>query len=110
MSNNLKATLNFHGYLDTELASRTHGSRDIRESRHLIIQERDISYRLSPHFHPYVRQLGERLLRKSTAGMQAADTEYEARNVSLPGSVEIAAGENVGLSLPAGASFTLLED
>src|SRR5215207_1770875 len=100
----------FHGYLDTELVYWPDRVVETKETKHLIIQEREVGYRFYPHFHPYVGQLVQRLLRKSTAGLQAADTEYEHDDTSLPGSVEVEAGENTGLSIPGGSPFELLGD
>ncbi len=42
-----------------------------------IIKERQLSYSLYPHFHPYVTQLLNRLIQRSVPGLQAADTEYK---------------------------------
>jgi Tc toxin complex TcA C-terminal TcB-binding domain len=79
MSSNVTMTKGFHRYLDTELAFQRYRVVETKEIKHLIIQEREVSYRFYPHFHPYVGQLVQRLLRKSTAGLQAADTEYNTR-------------------------------
>ncbi|HEY0609790.1 MAG TPA: hypothetical protein VGD35_09045, partial [Chitinophaga sp.] len=49
---------------------------EVKEIKHFIIKERELSYRFYPHFHPYVRPLMSRLFRQSVAGLQAADTEY----------------------------------
>ena len=77
--NNITPTVDkrFHGYLDTELRYWPGRVVETKETKHFIIQERDVSYRFYPHFHPYIGQLVQRLLRKSTAGLQAADTEYQ---------------------------------
>src|SRR5215204_70222 len=100
----------FHGYLDTELVYWPGHVLETKETKHLIIQEREVGYRFYPHFHPYMGQLVQRLLRKSTAGLQAADTEYEPDGTSLPGSVEVEAGENTGLRIPGDSPFVLLSD
>lgn len=49
------------------------------ETKYFIVQERTLSYRFTLHQHPYVQQLMQRLLRKGTPGLQAADTEYNTR-------------------------------
>jgi hypothetical protein len=67
----------FHGYLDTELVYWPGRVVETKETKHLIIQEREVGYRFYPHFHPYIGQLVQRLLRKFTSGLQAADTEYQ---------------------------------
>jgi hypothetical protein len=66
----------FHGYSDTELVFLPELVATMKETKHFIIQEREISYQIYLHFHPYVEQLMQLLLRKSTSGLQAADTEY----------------------------------
>lgn len=66
---------------------------------HREISERDVSYRLYTHAHPYVGPLTQRLLRGSIRDLQAADTLYRADGSSLPDSVEllIPAGSSQGL-------------
>jgi hypothetical protein len=69
----------FHAYSDDELMYyRPHrgGVVVTTETKHIIIQERTVSYRFYLHQHPYVQQLAKRLIEKSIAGLQAADTEY----------------------------------
>lgn len=66
----------FHSHQDAELAYWPDRIAKTKKSRHLIIQEREVSYRFYLHQHPYVQQLVRRLLRESTSGLQAADTEY----------------------------------
>lgn len=75
-----------------------------------IIQRRDISYRFYLHQHPYVQQLVRRLLREGTSELQAADTENEENNASLPASIEIAIASNTNLTLPGRSSLVLLAD
>ncbi len=108
MSNEIKGTKHFHGHSDTETVSKTGHFVETNEMNHFIIQEREVSYRFDPHFHPYVGQLMQRLLQKSTAGLQAADTEYN--NASLPGSVEVELGKNTSVSIPAGSIIALFAD
>ena len=45
----------------------------------IVTQDRDLSYGFHTHFHPYAGQLMQRLLRGSTAGLQAADTDYRKK-------------------------------
>jgi hypothetical protein len=40
------------------------------------VETRNLTYQFSPHFHPYVTDLIDRLIEKSIPGLQAADTEY----------------------------------
>ncbi len=106
MSNKTKIAKRFHGYLDTELVYRPDRIIETKEIKHFIIQEREVSYRFYPHFHPYVGQLIQRLLRKSISGLQAADTEYNTR-IQLSNAtagkdpdgkiVQLASGETVNL-------------
>jgi len=104
----------FHGYLDTEVAINLSRVVETKEPQYFIIQEREVSYRFYLHQHPYVRQLVQRLLRKGTTGLQAADTEYNTR-VKLTNAtaakdangraVQLAAGDMLHLS--DGATVTL---
>ncbi len=72
----------FHGYLDTDFVFTPGRVIVTKETKYFVIQEREVSYRFYPHLHPYVGQLTQRLLRKGTSGLQAADTEFNTR-VSL---------------------------
>lgn len=66
----------WHGQRDTELVFTPGRVVETEETKYFIIQEREVSYRFYLHQHPYVQQLVQRLLRKGTAGLQAADTDY----------------------------------
>ena len=74
MSNETEIAKRFHGYLDTEFVYWPGRVIETKETKHFIIQEREVSYLFQSHFHPYVGQLMQQLLQKSTAGLQAADT------------------------------------
>jgi hypothetical protein len=100
----------FHGHLDTELVFIPGRVIVTKETKYFVIQEREVSYRFYPHFHPYVGQLAQRLLRKGTPGLQAADTEYLAGGVSLPASLEVALAKNTNITVAAGSSISLLAD
>jgi receptor-binding and translocation channel-forming TcA subunit of Tc toxin len=75
----------FHAHMDSEFVFKQVGAVETKTSKYFVVQERDVSYRFYLHQHPYVQQLMQRLLRKSTAGLQAADTEYVKK---ADGSVE----------------------
>ena len=98
----------FHGLLDTELLFHPTRIVETKETKYFIIQEREVSYRFYLHQHPYVQQLVQRLLRKGTSGLQAADTEYAPDDASLPGSLDVALDSNVGLTIPGGSRIALL--
>jgi hypothetical protein len=70
----------FHTYLEREIpyygVLNPVRTVEVKEIKHFIIKERELSYRFYPHFHPYVQQLMSRLFRQSVAGLQAVDTEY----------------------------------
>src|SRR4051812_28751049 len=68
-------------------------------NQRLRIQERDVSYRFSSHFHPYVGRLVQELLSNGMPGLQATDTLYTPDGASLPDGVE--------LVLPAAAEVVL---
>lgn len=98
----------FHGYLDSELGGDTSAVGTTQQTKHLIVQERDVAYRFHLHQHPFVRQLMQRLLQQGTSGLQAADTEYASDGASLPGSLNIAVAENAAFTLPARSRIALL--
>jgi hypothetical protein len=108
VNNTTTLTRGFHGYLDTELLFGPARATEAKETRHFIVQEREVGYRLYPHFHPYVGQLVQRLLRKSTSGLQAADTEYNTR-VVLPNATPAKDSEGKATQLAAGESVMLLD-
>src|SRR5262245_52637871 len=100
----------FHGHLDTETVFIPGRVIVTKETKYFVIQEREVSYRFYPHFHPYVGQLAQRLLRKGTPGLQAADTDYVAGRVSLPNSVEVTLAKNTNITVAAGSGISLLAD
>jgi hypothetical protein len=72
----------FHAYMDDELIyyhPRKAGVVVTKETKHIITQERTVSYRFYLHQHPYVQQLAKRLIEKSISGLQAADTDYRQK-------------------------------
>jgi Tc toxin complex TcA C-terminal TcB-binding domain len=76
-----KSLANFHNYDDYTVhayETYTAGQGWTRQGRPSIsIEERSLSYRFYPHFHPYVLDLIKRLNMGSVAGLQAADTDYQ---------------------------------
>src|SRR5215216_4105223 len=100
----------FHGHRDTELSLSTEAALQTKTTKYLIVQERDVSYRFHPHFHPYVGRLMQELLREGTPGLQAADTLYVPGGASLPASVDLALSRGAEVSLPAGARIAMLTD
>lgn len=100
------STENYHGHRDAQILPG-YDDGDI-ETKYIIIREREISYRFYLHQHPYVQQLTRRLLRNGTTGLQAADTEYEPNNASLPGSVEIALDNDVDIWISSGSKIALV--
>lgn len=100
----------FHGHLDTELLFVPDRIVETKETKYFVIQERQVSYRIYPHFHPYVGYLAQKLLLEGTSGLQAADTKYVAGDVSLPGSLEVVLAKNTNVTVAAGSSISLLAD
>jgi len=97
----------FHGYLDADTGAH-HGPVPATKAKKLFfIQERELNYRFSLHQHPYVQSLVQRLLRKGTSGLQAADTDYAPDNASLPGSVQVAIGKDANVTITAGSRIAL---
>lgn len=71
----------FHTYADAELVriypKLFGGVITTKEIKHIITQEREVSYNFYTHKHSFVPQLIRRLISKSVAGLQAADTDYQ---------------------------------
>ena len=90
----------FHGQLDTDIALYHPGRLiETKETKYFIVQERTLRYRFFLHQHPYVQQLMQRLLRKGTPGLQAADTEYNTRiRLANAASAKDASGRSVTLA------------
>ncbi|WP_220464431.1 hypothetical protein [Psychrobacter sp. GP33] len=99
----------FHGHLDTELVYHLRRVIETQETKYFVIQERELTYRFYLHQHPYVQPLTQRLLRKGTTGLQAADTEYAPGEISLPYGVDVELGGNVKASVPGAARIGLLD-
>lgn len=93
-------TSSWHGLLDAERFSFDPGRfLETTKTKYFVIQERQLSYRFTLHQHPYVQQLMQRLLRRGTPGLQAADTEYHTRlRLSTPTAAKDAAGRAVQLA------------
>jgi hypothetical protein len=73
--------IRFHGYIDSrvrpyQIYEPASGWTDQPELRHTTIVDRKLSYRFSPHEHPYVPELVKKLIEGSVPGLEAADTEY----------------------------------
>ena len=100
----------FHGFADAEFVPRPVGVVEGKETKYHIIQERDVSYRFHLHQHPFVQKLVQRLLRRGTSGLQAADTEYAPNNVTLPGTIEIALSAATSVKISQGARIALLTE
>ena len=109
--NNLRlvTATTFHGHLDTEIAFHRRHIIETRETKYFVIQERELAYRFYLHQHPYVQPLTQRLLRKGTKGLQAADTEYAAGEISLPYGVDVELSSDVQASVPLAARIGLLD-
>lgn len=97
----------FHGHFDSELVFHPGRIIETRETKYFIIQERELAYRFYLHQHPYVQPLTQRLLRKGTRGLQAADTEYAPGEISLPYGVDVELDGNVQVSVPDAARIGL---
>jgi hypothetical protein len=100
----------FHNYVDAELIFKPTQVKDNVNTKHITFQERELSYRIYPHFHPYVKQLMRRLLQDSTSGLLAVDTEYAPDGAALPGSIEISLDSNTTLEVPGGSQVRLLKE
>jgi hypothetical protein len=103
---NLSVAKAFHGCVYN--GDQKAGSVRAAEPR----QEIRSRYRFYSHFHPYVRQLKERLLRGEISGLQAADTDYAPGGACIPLSIKIALESNtvLGLDFQAEVPITFLTD
>jgi len=72
---------------------------------------RELSYRVYPHFHPYVTELVRRLIEESVRGLQATDTEYadnpDGTLKVLPNSVLAALIADVNVTDPGNKQRTI---
>jgi hypothetical protein len=107
-STNADKAKHFHAALDAELAFLPRKIVETHENKFIITQEREVSYRFYLHQHPFVQQLAQRLLRKGTSGLQAADTEYAGNDASLPDSIQIGVAANTNLTIPVLSRISLL--
>jgi len=98
----------FHGSLDLIVSKHLDlwwGGVEIETGEHHIVEKtRELHYRFYPHFHPYVRELAKRLIERSVAGLQAADTDYrqnpDGTFETLPFSFQVALPKDLALKLP----------
>jgi len=99
----------FHGSLDLSIRNKLdlwrEGTEYVTGERHIVTKTRTVNYRFYPHFHPYVRELAQRLIEKSVPGLQAADTDYvqnknDGTFETLPFSFQAALPIGLSLLLP----------
>jgi hypothetical protein len=89
------ASARFHGLYDSQLRPfQTFQGNDWSSllARHTTTVDRSLSYQFSLHAHPYVRQLVDRFLQGSIAGLQDADTDYVRNADGSPAPLKDAAG------------------
>jgi Tc toxin complex TcA C-terminal TcB-binding domain/Concanavalin A-like lectin/glucanases superfamily len=72
----MKEEQRFHSYYDANYGTLANHNRSKSGIDQAFSNSSEFSYRFYPHFHPYVAELIERLIKKSVPGLQAADTEY----------------------------------
>src|SRR5262249_33699045 len=107
--NAVMAKSSFHAYIDDRASYRS-ALPDWWEPRivrkHTVIQDRKLNYRFYEHFHPYVRELIQRLIEQSVRGFQAIDTEYQENAdgsfKSLPDSLVAVLMNDTQATLPDG--------
>jgi Tc toxin complex TcA C-terminal TcB-binding domain len=102
----------FHGSYNPVVNHNVeHGGGTTTVEKHFIIQERELSYRFYPHFHPYVAELIRRLIQGSVRGLQATDTEYEANTdgtlKQMPNSTLAALTADIKVAVSGGAERTI---
>lgn len=80
----------FHTLLDDLRLVRSGRPTEMQGTVHGVFQEREVRYRISPHLHPYVGRLVQRLVREGTRGMLAANIENAPGGEPAPYSVVVA--------------------
>ncbi|XHX76337.1 MAG: hypothetical protein RBJ76_18070 [Stenomitos frigidus ULC029] len=91
----------FHAYYDAVVLPYQQDTSYQQGRTTTTIQERELSYQFSAHFHPYVTELIQRLIKKSVGGLLAADTEYSTlAKLAAPALVKY----------PNGSTATLAQD
>ncbi|OLR93853.1 Tc toxin subunit A-related protein [Actinokineospora bangkokensis] len=98
--------IGFHTHAYREFLPRV-GYRETKETKHFVVQERDLSYRVRPHFHPYAGELTQRLITGGVRALQDADTDHAPGGAVLPFSTEVAAATGTRLDLAAGVTVLL---
>jgi hypothetical protein len=123
---NLKLSSGFHSYYASNvLAYQTYTAGSgwgFIFPHPITIENRSLTYRFYPHFHPYVRDLVKRLNTDSVAGLEAADTDYvhngdgslrtlaNSTRATLSAATQVTRiSDNSSLSLLAGAPLTLVD-
>jgi hypothetical protein len=101
----LKEEQGFHGYYDANCRAFYHHMSKSGVNQPLSI-ENLLSYRFYPHFHPYVAEFVERLVKRSIPGLQAADTQYYSPSNNdgtlevLPDSTLVALNDDIEWKFP----------
>lgn len=116
----------FHSTSDTKRTLVTtriidHGVGPTIIRKHTVIQDLKLSYRFYEHFHPYVRELIQRLVEESVRGFQATDTEYEENadgtlkalpnttRATLLADTKVTIPDATESTIPRGTQLTLLD-
>lgn len=108
MNPSLTNAVAFHGMIEPTflkyLDNPPVATETVTGQRHIVTQLRTLRYRFYPHFHPYVSELASRLVEKSVAGLEAADTEYvknaDGSFMTLPNSFQAALPGGLALEIP----------
>ena len=67
----------FHTHQDNLISlGYNHGWLRSNTHKTLEIETRQLSYKFTSHFHPYITELVDRLIQQSVSGLQSLDTEY----------------------------------
>lgn len=109
--NAITAKSSFHAYIDNRASYRSalpDWWEPTKVRKHTVIQDRKLNYRFYEHFHPFVRELIQRLVQQSVRGFQAIDTEYQENAdgsfKALPDSVVAVLMVDAKAKLPDGTS------
>src|SRR5689334_8177448 len=100
----------FHNYYDARVVATMRQppvrNQTVIVRKHRTIQDRTLRYTFTPHYHPYVPQLVQRLVQQSVPGLQSIDTEYATPAV-LNATVQGTQADGVSTTLTAGQMVQL---
>ena len=114
MANTTRRTL--HGIYDRKEVhnlSSSVGKTVTALNKTVNVMERELSYRFHTHFHPYVAELVQQLIKGSVGALQTTDTQYEENSdrtlKPLPHSTMVTLGTDINVLLKGNTEKKLLK-